>query len=80
MIESMNEENPSSHSVISEVNAAGDLVWEAMLTSETGQLLEYRVERLPLYHESDQYLWLRQSAQILIPDSVLKANGVQLAP
>jgi len=80
MIESIEEENPSSHSVISEVNAAGDLVWEAMLTSETGQLLEYRVERLPLYHESDQYLWLRQSAQILIPASVLKANGVQLAP
>jgi arylsulfate sulfotransferase len=80
MIESMNKEDPSSHSVISEVDESGNLVWEAMLTSATGQLLEYRAERMPLYHECDQYLWLRQSAQILIPDSVLKANGVQQAP
>ena len=77
LIETDDVEKPSAHTVISEVNPAGELVWEALLTAENGQLVEYRAERLSLYRDSDQDLQLGQSARILIPDAVLKANGVQ---
>lgn len=77
LIETDDVEKPSAHTVISEVNPAGELVWEALLTAENGQLVEYRAERLSLYRDSDQDLQLGQPARILIPDAVLKANGVQ---
>jgi len=80
LVENGDVKHPASHSVISEVDESGNLIWEAMLTSSTGQLLEYRAERLSLYHEYDQNIQLDQMAQILIPESVIKANGVQLAP
>jgi len=80
LVENGDVKHPASHSVISEVDESGNLIWEALLTSSTGQLLEYRAERLSLYHEYDQKIQLGQMAQILIPESVLVANGVQLAP
>jgi len=80
LVENGNEKYPSSHAVVSEVDKSGNLIWEALLTSRTGQLLEYRAERLSLYHACDQNLQLGLAAQILIQDSVLTANGVQQAP
>ena len=71
-------ENASSHVVISEVSASGTLIWEALLTAENGVLEAYRGERLPIYGECDQNLLLGQATRVLIPASVLKANGVTL--
>lgn len=64
--------------VLSEVSASGALIWEALLTAENGVLEGYRAERLPIYHDCDQDLQLGQPTQVLIPDTVLKANGVTL--
>ena len=77
-IESNDFEHPSTHAVIDEVNADGKLIWEAVVTAEDGVLEGYRAERLPLYHACDQDLRLGQPTQVLIPDTVLKANGVTL--
>ena len=66
----------SQYTVIPEVNVNGELQWEALLTSENGHLLEYRVERLPLYRESDYDLRIGTKTNILIPPEVLAANGV----
>ena len=77
-IESNDFERPSTHAVIDEVNADGKLIWEAVVTAENGVLEGYRASRLPIYHESDQDLQLGQPTQVLIPDTVLKANSVTL--
>jgi arylsulfate sulfotransferase len=77
-IESNDFERPSTHAVIDEVNADGKLIWEAVVTAENGVLEGYRAERLPIYHDCDQDLQLGQPTQVLIPDTVLKANGVTL--
>ena len=77
-IESNDFEHPSTHAVIDEVNADGKLIWEAVVTAENGVLEGYRAERLPIYHACDQDLRLGQPTQVLIPDTVLKANGVTL--
>ena len=77
-IESNDFERPSTHAVINEVTADGKLIWEALVTAEDGVLEGYRAERLPIYHESDQDLHLGQATLVLIPDAVLKANGVTL--
>lgn len=77
-VENYLSENASSHVVLSEVSASGALIWEALLTAEDGVLEGYRAERLPIYHESDQDLHLGQATLVLIPDAVLKANGVSL--
>ncbi len=77
-VENDSTENPSTHAVMSEVNASGSLIWEALLTAENGVLPAYRGERLPIYHDCDQDLHLGQPTQVLIPDTVLKANGVTL--
>lgn len=78
LIETRNEEKPSAHTVISEVTLSGDLVWEALLTADNGNLVEYRTERLSLYRDSDQHLQLGQTARIFIPEAVLEANGVKV--
>ncbi len=77
-IESNDFERPSTHAVIDEVTADGKLIWEALVTAEDGVLEGYRAERLPIYHESDQDLHLGQATLVLIPETVLKANGVTL--
>lgn len=77
-VENYLSENASSHVVLSEVSASGALIWEALLTAENGVLEGYRASRLPLYHDCDQDLQLGQPTQVLIPDTVLKANGVTL--
>lgn len=77
-VESKDLQNRSTHAVMSEVDSDGTLVWEALLTSETGILESYRGIRLPLYRDSDQDLHLGESARILIPDAVLAANDVEL--
>jgi hypothetical protein len=50
-VESKDLQNRSTHTVMSEVDSNGTLVWEALLTSETGILESYRGIRLPLYRE-----------------------------
>ena len=77
-VENYLSENASSHVVLSEVSASGALIWEALLTAENGVLEGYRAERLPIYHACDQDLRLGQPTQVLIPDTVLKANSVTL--
>ena len=49
-----------------------------LLTAENGVLEGYRAERLSIFHDCDQDLQLGQPTQVLIPDTVLKANGVTL--
>ena len=78
LIETKYGEKPSGHTVISEVNLSGDLVWEALLTADNGNLMEYRTERLSLYRASDQHLQLGKTARIFIPEAVLRANGVKM--
>ncbi len=77
-VESKDLLNRTAHAVMNEVDSSGNLVWEALLTSETGILDSYRGNRLPLYRDSDQNLHLGESARVLIPDAVLAANGVKL--
>jgi len=71
-------EEASAHVVMREVSTSGTLIWEALLTAENGVLEGYRASRLSIYHENDQDLQLGQPTQILIPDTVLNANGVTL--
>ena len=71
-------ENASSHVVMREVSASGTLIWEALLTAENGVLEGYRGVRLPIYRDCDQSLALGQATQVLIPDAVLNANGIEL--
>lgn len=71
-------EEASAHAVMREVSASGTLIWEALLTAENGVLEGYRASRLPIYHDCDQALALGQATKVLIPDAVLKANGVTL--
>ncbi len=71
-------ENASSHVVMKEVSASGALIWEALLTAENGVLEGYRGNRMPLYRDSDQNLQLGVPTRVLIPDAVLKANGIHL--
>ncbi|MEA4913489.1 MAG: aryl-sulfate sulfotransferase [Christensenella sp.] len=77
-VESKDLQSRSAHVVMSEVDAGGNLVWEALLTAENGVLDAYRGNRLPLYRDSDQNLHLGESARVLIPDTVLAANDVEL--
>ena len=78
LVESDDPDAPSAHIVINEVDSDGKLVWEALLTAENGVFEGYRASRLPLYRESDQDLRLGQATQVMIPDTVLQANGVEI--
>lgn len=76
MIELDDENNSFGYTVIREVDAEGTLLWEALLTNDAGLMQQYRVERLSLYRDADDDLHLGQAAALLIPESVLEANGV----
>ena len=76
LIELDDENNSFGYTVIREVDAQGTLLWEALLTSDVGLFLQYRVERLSLYRDADDDLHLGQPAILLIPETVLEANGV----
>lgn len=80
LIELHDPKNESSYTVLSEVNEAGHLVWEALLTGENGQMRSYRAVRLPLYRAADQNLHIGQNTSILVPTAVFEANGVELQP
>ncbi len=60
-----------------EVNAEGDIIWEAMLYTEsaTGQLGENRIERLPLYNNSANDLGIGEAVENYIPDEVWEKYG-----
>ncbi|MEN6635483.1 MAG: aryl-sulfate sulfotransferase [Clostridiaceae bacterium] len=67
---------PSAHIVMNEVDPSGKLIWEALITNEKGAVEAYRGNRMPLYRDSDQNLQLGVPTRVLIPKSVLAANGV----
>jgi arylsulfate sulfotransferase len=71
------EAGSTAHSIFTEVDPEGELVWEAYTSTKDGisALYEYRVHREPLYRPSDNNLGVGETPINLIPREALIKYG-----
>ena len=78
----LKQENPDiimQDTVYVEINQNKDVIWECYISSNkiNNAYLDYRLERLPIYNDDNDYMDIEKEMNNFVPMEVLKKYGYQ---
>lgn len=73
------EFSQNQYTVYVEVNQNKDVIWECYASSNltNNRYLDYRLERLPIYNDDNDYMDIEKEMNNFVPMEVLKKYGYQ---